>query len=140
MYFVKSIFVYTVSILIMVSSAGMMLDKHYCMGELKFSSLYTKAPSCHAMTSCHADGEKSCCEKDSEDDGCCDHESDFAQLDLEYTSLDKATQDEIQLKPASSAGQSLAKTLKSDVSVPTNYSHPPPIIFNRQVRFQVFRC
>ena len=47
------------ALLMFLTSAGLAIDVHYCQGELKSFSFYSKAQNCHALSlddikpSCH---------------------------------------------------------------------------------------
>lgn len=61
------------SVLVFISSTGLVIDAHYCRGELKSIALFAEATPCyqqqegkkvcpfHAKKSEHEEGEKGCC-------------------------------------------------------------------------------
>jgi hypothetical protein len=61
------------------SSAGLILNKHYCQNELKNVALFSKASSCHGPTT------KKVCphhqQKDKEDNNCCNDNWEFIKTE-----------------------------------------------------------
>lgn len=66
--------------LLFISSAGLVINKHYCQNELKSMALFAEAEGCHQAKkmSCpmHADQEE-----DNHKKGCCDDETEFVKAD-----------------------------------------------------------
>ncbi|MBK7478040.1 MAG: hypothetical protein IPN74_07220 [Haliscomenobacter sp.] len=71
--------------LLLLSSAGITLNKHFCQGELRSQALFVQPPSCHAQA---AAGRPACpfhdsapSPKEDAENGCCDDQSIFLKQD-----------------------------------------------------------
>lgn len=82
----KQFFSLFLGILIVFSSMGFSLSKHYCQGELKETALFVKAKACHEV-------EKASCHKHPTglaQENCCNDEQDYIKgIDLETSLLIK---------------------------------------------------
>lgn len=143
----RNILVYILAVLVLLGSTGLMVDHHFCQGELQHSTLMKKAPSCHETQSCHQseiDTEKACCKKNSshkDEEGCCDNESSFVQVDLDYPCFDLAEEVESsQMIAFSNTGVRSLPTLISITGVRFINHIPPPRLLDPQSFLQVFRC
>ncbi|MCO6492082.1 MAG: hypothetical protein J5I98_26935 [Phaeodactylibacter sp.] len=78
----------TLSVLILFSSTGLLINQHYCRKELKHSALFAPAKSCHARpaASCpmHAPAQES-------QKGCCENESHFLKHKQDQVQIDAET-------------------------------------------------
>jgi hypothetical protein len=71
--------------LLLISTSGFMVSKHFCQGELKSIALLVQATPCHqnkAMKHCpmHAASDQN---GEQESKGCCDTENDFVKAENE---------------------------------------------------------
>jgi hypothetical protein len=73
----KSISAFALAIILMVSAMGVMLNKHYCMGEFSEASIITLADRSH------------CCDSDNMPMDCCEDEASFYSLDSEFKQTTK---------------------------------------------------
>ena len=68
--------------LVLISTTGIVVNKHYCQNQLKNIALFSKAKSCHdinKVSSCPLHNNHQ-----NEDKGCCDEETDFIKSDEEF--------------------------------------------------------
>lgn len=79
----KKVIHITVSLLLMVSTTGVVINKHYSGEELFSASFYIDAESCCETSCCHHEHQSNCHE-----------ESDFYKLSAEFT---KPSTDDIKL-------------------------------------------
>ncbi|MCI5092686.1 hypothetical protein [Phaeodactylibacter sp.] len=73
------------AVLLLISSTGLVLSKHYCNGDLKSTALFAEAAPCHQnkkLKSCPAHGTMPVSDEDApQKKGCCDTETDFVKVD-----------------------------------------------------------
>lgn len=65
MKYIKTIAVFALALLVLVSSSSFMVGIHFCQGEIKNVSLFSKAPACEKeqnLPACHRHETKSCCD------------------------------------------------------------------------------
>ncbi len=142
----RDISIYFMAILVFLASTGLMVDHHYCQGQLEHSALMAKADSCHQKKSCDepaTDVEQSCCEKkDAQDqeEGCCSNESEYVQVDLDIPCLNTSQElnplDQHILNPAA------PEFSKKMVVIGAQYINdmPLPRLIDPHSLFQIFRC
>lgn len=130
--------------LVFFSSAGLVLNKHFCQDELKSVALFSKATPCHAqkaIKSCPMHGQMEM-PASSQPEGCCDDTSDYVKSDIDQI----VTQLSLDLNPPpvflpvalfSITIPSLSTDQKSVHYL--NYK-PPLIICDFTVDLQTFRC
>ena len=74
-----------------LSTSGVVLSKHYCGGDLKNVALFSEASPCHEnkeMKSCPLHGSMPMSdEESSEDNGCCDTQSELVKSDNEEAKM-----------------------------------------------------
>jgi hypothetical protein len=62
----KSIFALTLALLVLISSTTFMVGMHFCMGEVKSISLFSKADQCRKeqqnLPLCHKHKQADCCQ------------------------------------------------------------------------------
>ncbi|MCB0562713.1 MAG: hypothetical protein KDD09_27365, partial [Phaeodactylibacter sp.] len=70
----------TLAFLLFISSAGLVINKHYCQNELKSIALFSEAEGCHQekTMSCPMHAKKS---EDNHKKGCCDDETEYVKSD-----------------------------------------------------------
>lgn len=96
----------TLAVLLYLSSVGITISKHFCSGELKDVAVFGQAETCDGQCSMHQGDSfealgikdiapKSCCAdkssqepKGSEENHCCDFETDYLQLDIENITVE----------------------------------------------------
>ena len=70
----------------LVSSSGLLLNKHYCQGELRSVAVFAKPKTCHEvalgkmMPSCPMHQQMAEGDQAKEDKGCCDNRSAFLKI------------------------------------------------------------
>lgn len=125
------------SILVLFSSTGLLINQHYCRNELKHSALFAAAKSCHAQPapSCpmHAPSKK-------EQKGCCENESHFLKH--------KQDQVKAEAEPVKAPAAAVALFIPAFNTAPPAFSrqnihylnYKPPLIFRDfPASLQVFR-
>ncbi len=82
---------------IMIISAGVVVDLHYCQNKIKNFALYTEAESCHQSEDVCPMHKKSCsmddmqCNNDNDgEDNCCHNEKKIVKSKVKYT-FDKSS-------------------------------------------------
>lgn len=83
----NKIAILSLSFMVILASAGIMVSKHYCQGELKNFALFVKAKQCHDVrvhktkTQCHP--ERNTCQKSEKKEGrkCCENKTVFLETD-----------------------------------------------------------
>lgn len=96
---IAKVFHIILAFLLLVSSTGLVVSKHYCGGDLKSTALFAEAAPCHQdkqMKSCPVHGTMPVSNEDAPPKkGCCDTETDFVKVDddqveasLEFSLLD----------------------------------------------------
>lgn len=121
--------------LLMVSSGGLLVQKHYCSGELKNAAFFVKPESCHAaQNTCphHPAGEK---EKD-----CCQNEVEFLKgvdlMQLADLALQVPVYNPLVVPVFVGSFQMEAKNHQPSFFL---YKPPPPPLL-MPARLQQFRC
>jgi hypothetical protein len=132
------------AVLVFFSSAGLVLNKHFCQDELKSVALFSKATSCHAgktMINCPVHGQMEM-PGSSEPQGCCDDTTDYVKSEtdqlIQQLSLDLESQIALLNIAIFSATIQLLPITKQSVQY-LNYK-PPLIICDLPVELQTFRC
>ncbi|HYF67586.1 MAG TPA: hypothetical protein VD884_05585 [Ohtaekwangia sp.] len=65
MKYLKTIAVFALALLVLVSSSSFMVGIHFCQGEIKNVSFFSAAPACEKeqnLPPCHRHEKKSCCD------------------------------------------------------------------------------
>ena len=89
---IYSIISLSLALWIMIISAGVVVDLHYCQNKIKNFALYTEAESCHAgkdvcpmhKKSCQMDNMQ-CNSDDNGEDNCCHNEKKVIKCKTKYT-------------------------------------------------------
>ena len=127
------------AVLLFISSAGFVVNKHYCQNELKSMALFHKAEPCHqdkATKSCpmHSSGEK-------EKKDCCDDKTEYVKATDEQ--IAPSFQIDLQYAPALVAAIFVVFNIERpalDSNTLHYLSYKPPIVLNDlSVLLQVFR-
>lgn len=139
--FFKTISASILAILLLFASTGVVLQKHYCMGELQEVAFFSKATSCvdHQVVElppCHRPHQQS-----KESKGCCEDNTEYIHSD-DYTQPAQ-----ISLDHSSPLVVLFAYTLPTDLfSADSNPDHgsylvhrPPDLNADITVTHQVFR-
>lgn len=75
------------ALITLLSSTGVVLNKHYCQGNLKNATFFVQPHSCHT-----ADRMPACShhQSESEDNGCCSNHADYLKqkIDLQQVGFD----------------------------------------------------
>lgn len=126
--------------LLLLSSFGLVVNKHYCQDQLKSVAFFAEAKSCHTANmpaNCPMHGTS-----DTEDKGCCDNESEYLKADLEQFVTSPSTWpdiDEIKLPlPPFHDFHELVRQLASKPSF-LKYK-PPALVADLTIRLQTFIC
>ncbi|MEZ5040192.1 MAG: hypothetical protein R2828_09875 [Saprospiraceae bacterium] len=134
------------ALLILVSSNGFVVNKHYCQKELKSIALFVPAEGCHqakAMKNCpmHSAGINDHQNKD-EKKGCCDDETEYIKLDEEQIppSVDMNFLDHLTLLPVLFVALQLELPSLDARSLHYLHYKPPLIVYDLSVSLQTFRC
>jgi hypothetical protein len=136
--------------LVYLSSIGYTLNQHFCKGDLIHSSLFLPAEKCEnhsfdpARLGIDVTGMPACCLKalEAQHKDCCEDTSAFKKLEIE-TSFQDSDLD----YPLDDLLVFSAITFFKSIWVPAHFSdskgriayRPPPLNFNFQILFQVFR-
>jgi len=136
--------------LVYLSSIGLAINSHYCKGELIDSKIYLPAEKCEnyalqlILLEASIADLPPCCQNALKEShrGCCEDTSEFKKLEIDYL----IAQDwaDMELFNSSiipfpiSIKDSLYRALRWSIGVLPDY-RPPPLSFNYQVLFQVFR-
>jgi hypothetical protein len=130
--------------LVFFSSAGFVLNKHFCQNELKSVALFAKATPCHdekIMVDCPMHGQMEM-PGNNESKGCCDDTSDYLKSETDQItqpfSIDLESQLVLLSVAVFSANIQLLSTDKKNIHY-LNYK-PPLIICDLPVELQTFRC
>ena len=132
------IFSITMALLMLFSSAGFVLDMHYCQGQLKTTSFFGKAKSCHEV----GEGMKNCphhkkmmAEQKSESNslsekGCCSSKTIYLQSDQDQQlQHNNVIETSIQLQHFVIAfTEVFLKSHDSETDNPTYAHYKPPLI------------
>ena len=83
----SKITILSLSLMVILASAGIMVSKHYCQGELKNIALFVKAKQCHDIsthkTKTHCHPGKNTCQKSEKkkEKKCCENKTVFLETD-----------------------------------------------------------
>jgi hypothetical protein len=110
----------------LVSSTGVVLNKHFCQGEMKNAAVFVKPHSCHS-----GDAKPACPhhQQKDEDNGCCSNYADYLKLkqDQQTSSLD--LQVPAPPQPVAVVVSVPAELLPSNTQLwPAYLSFKPPIV------------
>lgn len=129
------------SILVFISSSGLMISKHYCRGELKDFGIFTKAKSCYENKD-----EATCLlplksEPSLKKKKCCSDSLSFIQLELEQNnSIDEYNTQKPSSFIAIATLELKSNLLSDNNSVLFQLYRPPLIDYNYQISYQTFLC
>jgi hypothetical protein len=135
-----------------ISSIGFSADLHYCGGHLKGISLVGKAKSCHEKStkpSCHKTSKTNAiesigCQADSHgDNGCCQNDKSYSQLDFDGTSTHSADNydNTIDYAPLNQIWSNHFTFLHARIIAYTSYPQPPPLSgWSVRIKMSSFLC
>ncbi|MBX2816736.1 MAG: hypothetical protein KTR24_12085 [Saprospiraceae bacterium] len=126
------------SLLVLVGSAVIRFDAHFCQGAFQHISIIKKASSCHEQAqSCHS--VQSCCGDEQEQSDCCHNETSWDQLDADWPPVvDVTSLQDVSVAVADfQFGPFTKEDIKSEMS---RRYRPPPLIVDVLVMHQVFIC
>jgi len=117
------------AIILFLSSAGLLVNKHYCQDELKNVAIFVEAKSCHEQQEQAVCPHHQKAETEEEKNNCCENESEFLKLDqdLQVENFDFASLK----KPLQLAVVMIALTIELPSTESTNphyLSYKPPIV------------
>ena len=133
----------TLAFLLLLSSTGIVLNKHYCGSELKSMAVFMEAEPCHhveAMKGCpiHSSGEEGIKKKKK---SCCNDETEYVKSDEEQ--LAQPFRIDLKNLPVLLAATFLALDFQlpaTDSNTLHYLTYKPPIVLNDiSVLLQVFR-
>lgn len=133
----------TLAFVLLLSSTGLVLNKHYCQDELKSVALFSKAKPCHKSSmpkSCPMHGGTSSDQDDSK--GCCDDQSEFLKSDQDqlFHSLDYDQNQgpDFLATPVAFHGFPTDDLAQVD---PHYFNYKPPLIlYHRSAFLQIWLC
>ncbi len=131
--------------MVLLSSSGFVIQKHYCQDELKEIAIYVKAEACHTKVS-----DKPPCPfhpQEEQPDGvekknCCNNEVELVKLESEFQpetfELDFSKDEEL----TALQEEALITYQLSENTSPVHYLNfkPPLLVCDHIVRFQTFLC
>ncbi|GIV33746.1 MAG: hypothetical protein KatS3mg031_1281 [Chitinophagales bacterium] len=129
------------AVLILLLSAGVSIDLHYCKNELRKISLFSSAGSCHDnFKSCCASRQQKTCHREDHDDNCCKNETRFVKYDQQYT-VEQVAQVGVKL-PVAACGSLALFDIRDISENSTEYlNYKPPLIpEDIPVLLQTFLC
>jgi hypothetical protein len=112
-----------ISLLLIISTTGLSIDKHYCGDNLVSYNLFGKAKSCTGM-----------------DEGCCHQETDTYKLTVDYTApvFNMTFEQDYHVIPLPATVYAL--TLRDGFHIPDQYGPgPPPIPHTTLTSLQAYR-
>ena len=131
------------AILVLLGSAGVTVNRHFCMGKLKSVAIFGEAEKCHkeqTKKSCpfHPAVEE---QPEGKKKGCCDDESNLVQIDDQERTPVEALPTLIALPPDFPPQLFTHLPLHPRPRKRSRYEHyhPPPLIPDPVHEFQVFR-
>jgi hypothetical protein len=127
------------ALLVFISSSGLVLNKHYCMNELKNIAIFFKAKSCHEesiMANCSM--HKHLVSHEKKD--CCNDETEYIKSDIDQM---QTTADVLSFQQIVQPGMALLLSNEDSSSFYKQLIHylnykPPLLACNVLVRFQAF--
>jgi len=131
------------SLWMLLSTSGLILNKHFCRNELQKFSLFVEAEDCHRADSSdlcplHHTASHDNPDHEKEND-CCENQTDLFKLDEVKTSETWNVYDGAKLKLLAIALVSIKYYLPSSISFPSFLHYkPPPLVCNLPVRLQTF--
>lgn len=132
------------ALLLLLSSTGLLLDKHYCQNQLKDIVVYGNAKACHTdqrMVHCPVHGEMAV-PVGEEEKGCCDDATEFVKTDQEQS----FEWSDLSLQPVSSPAVFTPAAKLWELIVcqqqTAGYLHykPPLLTGDFTIELQVFLC
>lgn len=135
-------FAFLMAVLILVTSTGFTIDRHYCKGELKTISLFVKAKSCHeigmGMQNCPYHKKQENLEEKNEDKNCCSNKTEFVKSDQDQIKIETTTTNYDYETPIIHF-EIVENTPLLSTSIPSNFLYKPPLLrLNIPVLFQSF--
>ena len=131
--------------MVLLSSSGFVIQKHYCQDELKEIAIYVKAEACHTKVS-----DKPPCPfhpQEEQPEGlakkdCCNNEVELVKLDQEFQP--ETFELDLSKEEVSSAflEEGLINYQVNEGTSPVHYLNfkPPLLVCDHIVRFQTFLC
>lgn len=132
------------ALLLFISSTGVVLNQHYCRGELKSQALFRAAPACHAAqaaATCPLHPHPPASDNKSAK-GCCNDETEYFKSDIDQMT----TASEVAVPFHSGTGPGLVRALPLLPPIAARpslqYLHykPPQLVYNLPLRLQAFLC
>lgn len=143
---IKNFIHITLAFSVFLSSAGLLVNNHYCQDSYLKSSFFLSFGSCCEMVKDnHCSSEKMTCSADNHEEDekdCCKNKKKFFKFDqdqLIQKPEKKSFEFKIVLNAINSIFQRNLPTLDKNLIKYFSYS-PPLIIFDHQVRLQTFLC
>ncbi len=137
------------ALLVWISTTGFTANFHYCKGELKSFAFVVLPENCHETDACHIEkAVKSCCAKSAKaceqpegNDNCCDNETEWLQLETDFTGdyFSWETPD-VEWMPISITKPFQVETAIFSTIVPFEFYRPPPLVMKIFIRVQSFLC
>ena len=134
------------SILILLSTTGIVIDWHYCNDVLKDWALFSNAESCHQekvdQPHCPFHAAMQASEEEGTDKNCCENETEFFQLDIDLVSASVQTTPK-DVENSFAIGAFLNQlNAKESRTIPTEYlNYKPPLIKqDLSIWFCTFLC
>ena len=119
------LYIGVVAFLLLTSSTGVMVHRHYCHGQLQKTGLFFPP--------------KACCD---DSKTCCDDQAESVRLEVEYLTVDFPVKFNLAEYETSQlvfdARLTGSNTLNMRVEHNFHYPFPPPIFKDRQVALQTF--
>lgn len=131
---------YLLALLVLLSTTGVTVNRHYCRSELKHTTLYQEPASCHEDTAFECPFH--CQAKEKQDKDCCNNKSSFHKLEVvNHIDLDEELAFDFPNFDWIAQTESLwrNKFWLQAVFSPTHYQ-PPSIIRAIFRLIQCFRC
>ncbi|MFK7972482.1 MAG: hypothetical protein AB8F95_19080 [Bacteroidia bacterium] len=125
--------------LVLLSSSGVIVQKHYCFGKLRSTSLFTEAEKCAGAEVPNIEPFKPILHHDSfNKKSCCDDSKAFFHVDFQENLTAIQVVDIQCFMP----GETTVLSPYSDIALSFNIErYKPPLLFcNLSVRFQNFLC
>lgn len=131
---------------VFLSSAGLLVNNHFCQNSyLKSSFFFSLGSCCEMVKDGHCSSEKMACSADNHEEDekkCCKNKKKFFKFDQDQLIQEfekKSFEFKIVLKAINSIFQIDLPILDQILIHYLNYS-PPLVVFDKQVRLQTFLC
>lgn len=135
------------AVIVLINTAGVSINKHYCNERLKSVALFVPAPNCHSKQS-HCDKSHNlqvsntdvCCSKNLDARNCCNNQTVYLKSTIDFY---YPTQDALIKKSIGSAVLPSCTYFSGDPAIYPLYGQynyrPPPIVRLLPILFQNFR-